>query len=331
MRRDYTRLGIVAFAKRIRRAYRKMRDSSYGNPGFRCRFQYTTRGPVLSLGSYWYGRCSAIFANEAFVSESIQPGPQMPAWWDQLQKAAPLDARHAHLAAIASEDPADVLAQIRAWGEMAPDIDFIGISQMWKHSLLTFTAFHGHQPSTEYLLSKGADPNCRGAEGTTPFMLANYKVFQLLLDAGGDVHSRDDHGVTVLMWSAKKSLDAVASLIARGAEVNDRDKRGATAIGRPSTLGEPDVLKFLLDHGALVNLQDENGTSPLMAAVTSSASAPRAVELLLAYGADLSLRNRDGYTALEICESEIESNINTNEGRDNYFLLEIREMLQRKQ
>ena len=62
--------------------------------------------------------------------------------------------------------------------------------------------------------------------------------------------------------------------------------------------GFEDCVEVLLRHGAPVNAQSVSGQTPLMRAV-GSRSLPT-VSLLLASGADRSLRTQSGLTALDI-------------------------------
>lgn len=98
-----------------------------------------------------------------------------------------------------------------------------------------------------------------------------------------------------------------------------RDDRGAdmlltigtTPLVRASKAGDLPVMKLLVEHGANPNLPTETGITPLMAATGNGSSsidtrgrykteeqALEAVELLLASGAGINLRDRGGQTAL---------------------------------
>lgn len=98
-----------------------------------------------------------------------------------------------------------------------------------------------------------------------------------------------------------------------------RDDRGAdmllgigtTPLLRAAKAGDVPVMKLLLAHGALVDLPTERGITPLMAAAgngsasldtrgryKTEAQAVEAVELLMAAGADVNARDRNGQTAL---------------------------------
>ena len=67
-------------------------------------------------------------------------------------------------------------------------------------------------------------------------------------------------------------------------------------------LGNIDDLKELLDAGANVNAQDENGTTALMMAIEQDWANPDWTTLLLDSGIDINLKDNEGDTALDIAK-----------------------------
>ncbi|KGO51226.1 hypothetical protein PEX2_032600 [Penicillium expansum] len=88
------------------------------------------------------------------------------------------------------------------------------------------------------LLSLGADVHFRNTEGMTPLSLAartgSMELIAVLLERGGSVNSRDNHGRCPLHYAAEayfgKIHKIVALLIQNGAEVNTRDIFGYTPL-----------------------------------------------------------------------------------------------------
>ena len=62
------------------------------------------------------------------------------------------------------------------------------------------------------------------------------------------------------------NLEMVKLLIANGAEVNQKNFRGGTALMAAAVDGIPSVLRYLLQQGADVNASDKDGTTALMCA-----------------------------------------------------------------
>jgi Ankyrin repeats (many copies) len=97
-------------------------------------------------------------------------------------------------------------------------------------------------------------------------------------------------------------------LIARGADVRARNRRGAeplhaAMIGGPgpsswNPLRQRDVILYLIEAGADPNARAAGGVTPLHRAVRNRCSA--AVETLLRSGADPRLRNNSGSTASDL-------------------------------
>ena len=131
-----------------------------------------------------------------------------------------------------------------------------------------------------------------------PFLHAKKKNLPALQEALGDsveVNQRDGEGATVLLYACEHSYGCSPSgamarwLIARGAEVNVKSRRGFTPLTMACSYGSYEVALCLLEAGASPNVPGEQGITPLMAAATSgywSDDGERLVALLLAHGAN---------------------------------------------
>ena len=111
-----------------------------------------------------------------------------------------------------------------------------------------------------------------------------------LLAAGANPDSRDaEQGETALMLT--RSEMAARILVDVGAEVNACDDRGWTPLMATNW-------PFLLEHGADPNAADRNGETALIKAVQSADSDK--VKWLIAGGADVSAKDSDGRSALDV-------------------------------
>jgi ankyrin repeat protein len=120
---------------------------------------------------------------------------------------------------------------------------------------------------------------------------------QDLLAKGDDVNAKDKKGETALMWAALGGhVEMVQTLLARGADVNAKSHDDATALMAAASNGHREVLEALLAKGADVNARADNGVTALMGAASNSNL--EMVQALLAKGADVNARAENGWVAL---------------------------------
>jgi ankyrin repeat protein/mono/diheme cytochrome c family protein len=139
--------------------------------------------------------------------------------------------------------------------------------------------------------AKPALLNARGPGGATPLMYAvlyaSPATLTRLLAMGADVNQRDDAGATALMW-ASHDLEKTRVLLAHGAQVNvsSADFRTPLMMAARRPGGAP-IVKLLLEHGAntMPNLHPDGTSSPLLEAATAGDAASFA--LLVQHGAVL--------------------------------------------
>lgn len=148
------------------------------------------------------------------------------------------------------------------------------------------------------MLDAGADPDKPADDGSTALMFAartsSVDILRILIEAGADVDARTEDSFTPLMaavWGDK--AENVKFLIDNGADVDaeaDGDW-GKTALIYAVESLHPNklaVMKALLDGGANVNAAYGLVNNYAAAAAADNADLP-ALELLLSYGADVSL------------------------------------------
>lgn len=105
--------------------------------------------------------------------------------------------------------------------------------------------------------------------------------------------SLDIHAATVL-----GDLDAIRQHILVGADLNEREpSMNSTPLISAAVFGKTEVARALIEAGADVNLQNNEGSTALHTA--SFLCRTEIVEMLLKNGADKDLRNIYGSTAIE--------------------------------
>jgi ankyrin repeat protein len=152
------------------------------------------------------------------------------------------------------------------------------------------------------LIENGADIESRSGAGNTPLVIAAREGRMEALDELISRHAMIDavnaQGMTAFMESVGANrMEPAARLLAAGADIDRQNKRGTTALMHAGTrfaLGE-EMTRFLLGHGAKTGLQDAQGNTALMIAVTQQEGSARA---LIESNADLDLQNSKGATAL---------------------------------
>lgn len=182
---------------------------------------------------------------------------------------------------------------------------FIGYSFAYSGSYEDFfIAIKQDNPSAvRSLLQRGFDANTLDPSGAHGLILAlnepSLKAAQVLVEwPKTKVETRNLADESPLMIAALRGhLEIARKLIERDADVN---KTGWTPLHYASTHGHVEIMRLLLDNHAYIDADSPNKTTPLMMA--ASYGTPAAVKLLLDAGADPSLRNMQGLSAIDFAQ-----------------------------
>ena len=97
--------------------------------------------------------------------------------------------------------------------------------------------------------------------------------------------------------SNRKRTADVESMLAKGVDVDSKDKTGRTPLYNAAGLGHKETVEILIANGADVNTKDDSGETPLHAAAQSG--MPDIAILLLDAGADVNAKTKEGETPLD--------------------------------
>ncbi len=166
-------------------------------------------------------------------------------------------------------------------------------------TLTEFTMEGADEADLSYLLNHGADPNISDDYGYTPAFRAEANKLRLLIAHGANIMRKDKRGGTTLMCACCcRQEDSAIILIEFGVDVKTVGSDGDTALNYACSLCGAAVVKRLVVAGADVNHKASSGWTPLMQAVESVNGEP--VDYLLKHGANVNFRAKDGETAVDI-------------------------------
>ena len=153
------------------------------------------------------------------------------------------------------------------------------------------------------LLRQGADPNSVNAEGQTGLYEAlrdgSLATAMVLVNwPKTDVNRLNARGESALMLACLQGHEELAEkIIKRGGDIN---KTGWTPLHYAATSGHLPIMQRLLSEYAYIDAESPNGTTPLMMAARYGTTL--SVKLLIDEGADVSLKNSQGLSALAFAE-----------------------------
>lgn len=155
-----------------------------------------------------------------------------------------------------------------------------------------------------YVFFGREDYEARDIRGRTPLIVAAEeghasRVAELLAH-GVQLDAVDDCRWTAMMRAASSGhVNIVRTLLERGSAIDHRDKSGYTAVLAAVINNRPEVLALLLEYGADADVQEhDTGNTALMWA--ARAGNDQLQRMLIAAGADTTLRNKAGETLVDI-------------------------------
>lgn len=140
---------------------------------------------------------------------------------------------------------------------------------------------------------------------------ANIKnIEHVILQDRRFLHVRSDvNEDTPLIFAIRNRRNDVAGLILGlgGVDINDENALGETALFVAAATGQVNIARFLLTAGAETELDDEDGLTPLHAAINGGHAV--VVALLLEHGANRKAKTAAGLTPRKIAAARRDTNI----------------------
>jgi len=202
-----------------------------------------------------------------------------------------------------------------------------GKKSISKRSSLLCAVQQNSQPVAEFLITKGADVNTKDLFGQTPLHHAvinqNQSMIELLLSHQADINAKDKFGNTPLYFvfqqvnqdlrysiehftgdnaieSQRQQLSRVEFLVNEGAIVNVTNIDGYSPLHFAAKERNKYLVKYLLKKGLEVDNESLlDGKTPLMLAVEESDNLP-VIKLLIGNGADINAKDKKGRTVSKI-------------------------------
>ncbi len=192
---------------------------------------------------------------------------------------------------------------------------------------LGVAAQKGKTSICQMLTEKGSDINYQNVSGCTPLHMAAMEgheaVVKYLLDNGADVDRTEGSGNTALLCAVHRCHPKVWRLLHKtgGSDINHTTSSGETALHIAANFGNLQLIRYLLEHNADVLKQDRDGNTALGLAaknagraclhlsqsdkallgyVRDATSCRQIYELLQEKGSDVTHKNHDGYTPVQL-------------------------------
>ena len=183
-------------------------------------------------------------------------------------------------------------------------------------AIMVAARYRGNVEVVRFLLKNGARANA----GKDPEVRNDTSALFLAVMAG-DVETVDVLAVAGARIGAKMKLlgrivtspllyatfagdsAMVEYLIGKGADPNEADDDGTSVLAWAAINNHAGTVEALLRRGAKVNHVDSRGMSPLLYAASIDYGDTFVIEKLIAAGADLKAKNKDGLTALDLAKN----------------------------
>jgi ankyrin repeat protein len=148
-------------------------------------------------------------------------------------------------------------------------------------------------------LQRGADPNQEWRRSMTPWLLCllvgDVTKAEKLLENGAEIHSSD-----LFTAVGKDNPEMVRWLLGHGADANVRDSYQHSVLSEAASRRANSCVKLLIEAGADIQAEDHVRSQPI-----SHASTSEIVRMLVEAGADINFISGGGYTLLKYAAEKL--------------------------
>ena len=152
--------------------------------------------------------------------------------------------------------------------------------ERYGHTPLIIACNYNYKELAKFLISKGADINIRGKDGSSALIAAgsnSQELVELLLSKGADVNAKMLDGTGVFtqciigILGKRVSIELAEILLSKGANIDEAptsgDAEGYTNLIMAARNNNEKLVRFLIKNGANVNAKTKNGATALSLAV----------------------------------------------------------------
>jgi ankyrin repeat protein len=170
-------------------------------------------------------------------------------------------------------------------------------------ALLIACSGYGQYKTIQWLIDNSADPLAKRWGAETALMRAaqfsDTMTINLLLSKGLDINAHP-WGFTPLMYAVRMgNWPAVLCLVNHGADVNIADENNNPPVQWAAVADNAEAVNAMLPGTKNINAPDiRSGMTPLMWATYNEHDSPQIIQAFLDKGADVNIKAKDGSTAL---------------------------------
>ena len=162
-------------------------------------------------------------------------------------------------------------------------------------------ASRGNIDEVKACVSRGDNVNGKDGSGNTPIVLAVVKghlpVVEFLLNNGADAHAPPPNKRSAMLLAAVCSGNlGITRLLVRHGGLDVANSEGGDPLLAAVNIGRANIVQYLINEGAAVNMLGAHKVAPLHVAVTKGNT--EIVDILLSAGADVNLRGVANVTPL---------------------------------